>query len=204
MTMTTTASKRRLLGSSNKSESTRIKSKRGLGRSAYSRFANAKAEVLPQREKSAKDPLFFVCNPTMTPSISTRRLEVQLMVDHPKLLSADLASLIGLQADEAWNVGQTYKPSPNTPEQRYRFSRWAIRSTSESLEDLQKSIQDVFLRIKGLEQRFLLLPRDSTVNLTLFSTEIDTVIGASIDREAIRLLAQINASLDISLILSRT
>ena len=47
----------------------------------------------------------------MTATISPRRLEVQLMVDHPELQSAELERLLSLPADEHWDVGQSYRAS---------------------------------------------------------------------------------------------
>ncbi|HMN33916.1 MAG TPA: hypothetical protein PKE36_00675, partial [Chiayiivirga sp.] len=58
-------------------------------------------------------------------------------------------------------------------------------------------------RIQGIEQRFLLLPADTNVSLTLFITETDTVIGMGIEGDAIRLLARINASIEISLVVTQ-
>lgn len=139
----------------------------------------------------------------MASTISSRKLEVQLMVDHPKLQSCELESLLMLPADETWNVGQTYKPSHNSSEQRYQFSRWAIRAVAASLEQLPEAIRELTSRIQGMEQRFLLLPSDTIVSLTLFVTETDTVIGMGIDVEVIRLLARINAGIEISLVVTQ-
>jgi len=125
------------------------------------------------------------------------------MVDHPQLQSAELAKLLTFPADESWDVGQTYKPSPNSPEQRYQFSRWAIRAVGTSLDGLSEAIRELASRIRGVEQRFLLLPSDTTVSLTLFVTETDTVIGMGIDAEAIKLLARINAGLEVSLVVTQ-
>lgn len=140
----------------------------------------------------------------MTATTSPRRLEVQLMVDHPELHSDDLEKLLTLRPDETWNVGQTYKPSPHSSEQRYRFTRWAIRAIGASVDDLPYTVREIANRIQGVEQRFLMLPRDATVSLTLFVTEIDTVIGMGIDPETIKLLARIKAGLEVSLVVTRT
>ncbi len=139
----------------------------------------------------------------MTAATSPRRLEVQLMVDHPQLQSAELARLITLPADETWDVGQPYKPSPTSLEQRYQFSRWAIRAIATSLDGLPEAIRELARRVQGVEQRFLLLPSDTTVSLTLFVTETDTVMGMGIDADAIKLLARINAGLEISLVVTQ-
>jgi hypothetical protein len=77
----------------------------------------------------------------------------------------------------------------NSPEQRYLFSRWAIRAVEASLGGLPDAISELANRIQGVEQRFLLLPTDTTVSLTLFVTEIDTVIGMGIEAEVVKLLA---------------
>jgi len=122
------------------------------------------------------------------------------MVDHPRLQSAELERLLTLPADEYWDVGQSYRPSPNSPEQHYQFSRWALRAVSSSLDELADVIRVLTHRIQGIEQKFHLLPNDSTVSLTLFVTETDTVIGMGIDTEVIKLLAQINAVIEISLV----
>jgi len=47
------------------------------------------------------------------------------------------------------------------------------------------------------------LPADTNVSLTLFITETDTVIGMGIEGDAIRLLARINASIEISLVVTQ-
>jgi len=138
----------------------------------------------------------------MTTTISPRRLEVQLMVDHPQLQSAELEKLLTLPADEHWDVGQSYRPTPNSPEQRYQFSRWALRAVANSLDELADVMQVLTQRIRGIEQKFHLLPSDSTVSLTLFVTETDTVIGMGIDAEAIKLLARINAGIEVSLVVT--
>jgi hypothetical protein len=125
------------------------------------------------------------------------------MVDHPKLPSRELESFLALPADEAWDVGQPYRPSRSLPEQHYQFSRWAIRAVAASLEGLPEAIRELTNRIQGVEQRFLLLPSATTVSLTLFVTETDTVIGMGINAEAIRLLARINAGIEISLVVTQ-
>lgn len=138
----------------------------------------------------------------MTSTTSPRMLEVQLMVDHPQLQSAELAALLALPADETWDIGQAYKPSPNSPEQRYQFSRWAIRAAGSSLDELPGVIRELASRVQGVEQRFRLLPSDTTVSLTLFVTETDTVIGMGLNAETIKLLARINAGLEVSLVVT--
>lgn len=138
----------------------------------------------------------------MTTPTATRKLEVQLMVDHPTLLSSELAKILTLQADECWDVGQSYKPTPTSSQQRYQFSRWALRTVVGCLDELNDAICVMTRRIQSIEQQFHLLPSDSTVSLTLFVTEIDTVIGMGIDAETIKLLARIRAGIEISLVVS--
>jgi hypothetical protein len=138
----------------------------------------------------------------MTVTISPRRLEVQLMVDHPQLRSAELEALLTLPADEHWDVGQSYRPSPSSREQHYQFSRWALSVVANSLDDLVDVMQVLTERIRGIEQKFHLLPKDSTVSLTLFVTETDTVIGMGIDAESMKLLARINANIEVSLVIA--
>lgn len=133
---------------------------------------------------------------------SPRRLEVQLMVDHPRLLSAELARLLNLSADEAWDAGQMYRPAPNASEQPYKFSRWAIRAVAGSLDELPELIRKLAERIRGEEQRFRLLPSDTHVSLTLFVTETDTVIGMGLEADVIKMLARINARLEVSMVVT--
>ncbi|MFN9489636.1 MAG: hypothetical protein ACK59Y_07655 [Betaproteobacteria bacterium] len=125
------------------------------------------------------------------------------MVDHPQLRSVELTNLLTLPADESWDVGQTYRPSPNSPEQRYQFSRWAIRAAGASLDGLTDAIRELANRIQGVEQKFLLLPTGTTVSLTLFVTETDTVIGMGIEAEVVKLLARINAGIEVSLVVTQ-
>lgn len=139
-------------------------------------------------------------NSVMTPTISPRWLEVQLMVDHPQLQSSDLEDLLTLPADEHWDVGQSYFPSPGAPEQCYQFSRWALRVVANSLDELANVMQVLRQRIQGIEKKFHQLPDDSTVSVALFVNEIDTVIGMGIDAETIKLLARIGAGIEISLV----
>ncbi|MDR1463566.1 MAG: DUF4279 domain-containing protein [Azoarcus sp.] len=134
----------------------------------------------------------------MTTSISPRMLEVQLMVDHPQLQSAELEKLLTLPADEHWDVGDVVPGS----KRRYQFSRWALRTVANSLDELSDAIQVLTQRIRGIEQKFDLLPNGSTVGLTLFVTETNTVIGMGIDAEAIKLLARINAGIEVSLVVT--
>lgn len=138
----------------------------------------------------------------MTTAACPRTLEVQLMVDHPQLQSGQLAQILALPADVQWDVGQTYRPTPTSSEQIYRFSRWSIRATANSLDQLADTIQELAHRIRGIEGNFRKLPSDSTVSLTLFVTETDTVIGMGIDAPAISLLARINAGLEVSLVVT--
>jgi len=68
----------------------------------------------------------------MTTKASLRKLEIQLAVEHPQLQSAELEKLLTLPADKHWDVGQSYRPSSRSSEQRYQFSRWAIREVANS------------------------------------------------------------------------
>ncbi len=120
------------------------------------------------------------------------------MVDHPTLLSADLERLLKLSPDEYWDVGQVV---PRWSERCYQFSRWALREHAGSLDELAEVVQVLAHRIQGIEQNFHLLPKDSTVSLTLFVTETDTVIGMGINAEVIKLLARIEAGVEISLVI---
>lgn len=124
------------------------------------------------------------------------------MVDHPQLRSAELANLLTLAADEHWDVGQSYRPSRSSPEQHYQFSRWALREAANSLDELADAIRALTKRIQGIEEKFQLLPSDSTVSLTLFVTETDTVIGMGIDAAVIKLLARINGGIEVSLVVT--
>ncbi len=73
---------------------------------------------------------------------------------------------------------------------------------ANSLDDLADAVQTLLQRIRGIEERFHLLPSDSTVGLTLFITEIDAVIGMGIDNETIKVLARINAGIEVSLVVT--
>lgn len=134
---------------------------------------------------------------------SPRKLEVQLMVDHPHISSSELAKLLTLPPDEHWDVGQRYRPTPDSSEQRYQFSRWALRETASSLDELATAIRALTHRIYGIEPKFHSLPSDSTVSLTLFVTETDTVIGMGIDQKTIGLLARIKAGIEVSLVVEQ-
>lgn len=138
----------------------------------------------------------------MTTMTAARKLEVQLIVDHPTLLSSELARILTLPADEHWDAGQSYKPTPTSPQQRYQFSRWALRTVVGCLDELPDAIRVMTSRIQGIEQQFRLLPGDSTVSLTLFATEMDTVIGMGIDAETVNLLARIRAGIEVSLVVT--
>ena len=138
----------------------------------------------------------------MTTLTTERKLEVYLIVDHPILSSSELSRILTLPADECWDVGQKYKPAPTSSQQHYQFSRWALRSVADSLNDLPRAINVLTSRIRGIEQKFLLLPSDSTISLTLFATEIDTVIGMGIDVETVNLLARIHACIEVSLVVT--
>lgn len=138
----------------------------------------------------------------MTITASSRNLEVQITVDHPQLRSSELAKILTLSADESWDVGQSYKPSPNSPKRNYQFSRWAIRATGSSLDSLSDVISELINRLRGIEQKFIFLPNDTVVSLTCFVTDFNTVIGMGIDREIINLLAKINAGIEISLVVT--
>lgn len=137
-------------------------------------------------------------------TIAPRKFEVQLMVDHHQLKSADLEKLLMMASDECWDVGQSYIPSPGASEQRYRFSRWALRSEGNSIDDMADVMQILTQRISLIERNFHLLPKDSKVSLTLFVTETDTVIGMGLSAEVIKLLARINAGIEVSLIITGT
>ena len=138
----------------------------------------------------------------MTSTVPLRRLEAQIMVDHPVLLSEDLENLLALPPDERWDVGQSYRTSPNSPELRYRFSRWAIGVATDSIANLTDAIGVLTKRIQGMEDNFRMLPSGSIVSLTLFVTEPDSVIGFGMEAEAVRLLARINAGIEVSLVVA--
>lgn len=123
------------------------------------------------------------------------------MVDHPQLMSDELESLLMMPADERWNVGQRYKPSPSSIEQIYKFSRWSIYETALSLDEMDNSVRLLTDRIQSIEKNFNLLPETSTVSLTLFITDSETVLGIGIDPRTVNLLARIKAGLEISLII---
>jgi hypothetical protein len=140
----------------------------------------------------------------MTTTTSKRYLEVQLMVDHPRLQSAELEKLLTLPPDKHWDVGQRYKPWPSAGEQCYQFSRWALRELANSLDDLPETIAKLTQRILPIEEKFHLLPDDTNVALTLFVTETNTVFGIGIAPETIQLLARINAGIEMSLVVAPT
>lgn len=139
----------------------------------------------------------------MTSIDQPRRLEVQIIVDHSSLSVAELENLLALSADESWEVGQPYRPSPSAREQQYQFSRWAIREITSSLDELPKAIYSLTNRIRSIEERFILLPSDARVSLTLFVNETDTVIGMGIEAETIKLLAKLNADFEMSMLIKR-
>lgn len=136
----------------------------------------------------------------MTTAASSRKLEVQLMVDHPRLRSKELENILKLAPDEHWDYGQRYRPTPSSSEQRYQFSRWALRTKAASPDELDGAIRTLAQRIERIEGQFGLLPGDATVTLTLFVTETNTVIGMGIDADVIKLLARINAGVEVSLV----
>lgn len=131
-------------------------------------------------------------------------LEVQLMVDSTCALAADLTKIITLPADVFWDSKDSYRPSPNAAVQQYRFSRWAIRETALSLNELPATARLLMSRIQGLESNFLLLPVDSVVSLTIFVTESASVIGMGLDAVLLKSLARLNAGIEISLIFRTT
>jgi hypothetical protein len=139
----------------------------------------------------------------MSSTPSPRRLEAQLMVDHPQLPSAHLASVLSLPADEGWDVGQSYRPSRSAPEQQYQFSRWALRETVTSLDELSVALAALAQRVQAIEHTFQHLPAGTTVSLTLFVTETDTVMGMGIAADVVALLARIRAGIEISLVVMR-
>jgi hypothetical protein len=138
----------------------------------------------------------------MTRTSSRRRLEAQLTVDHPLLPLAHLASILALPADEGWDVGQIYRPSRRSPEQRYQFSRWALRELAASLDELPAALEALIRRVQPLEHAFHRLPAGTTVSMTLFVTETHTVVGMGISADTISLLARIRAGIEISLVLT--
>lgn len=140
----------------------------------------------------------------MSSSNQSRMLEVQIIVDHSNLLVAELESLLTLSADESWEVGQYYKPAPSASEQQRKFSRWAIREITSSLDDLPKAINSLTNRISAMEEKFLLLPSDARVSLTLFVNETNTVIGMGLEAETIKLLAKLNADFEMSLLIKNS
>lgn len=135
-------------------------------------------------------------------SISSRRkVEAQLIVDHPKLLSKDIEEILQMSKDVGWNVGERYKPSKNAEHQLYMFSRWAIQETGDSLDFLMETIEKIVIRLKVIESRFALLPENTRVSLTIFANDTNTVIGIGIDPSVIKLLSKINADFEVSLVL---
>jgi hypothetical protein len=134
---------------------------------------------------------------------SLRKLEVQLSVDHDKLSAVELSELLGELPDQSWNVGQRYNPGGNAVEQKYRFSRWAISVIASSLDDLDNAILELTARVERIERKFGMLPNDARVNLTLFITETNTVIGMGIDNRFVALLGRIGAGFEVSLLFAQ-
>jgi hypothetical protein len=131
---------------------------------------------------------------------SHRKIEAQLIVDHPKLLSKDLEEILQMSKDVGWSVGEHYKPSKSAEQQRYMFSRWAILETGDSLDFLTETLEKIVLRLRVIESRFCLLPKNTRVSLTIFANDTNTVIGFGIDPSTIKLLSKINADFEVSLV----
>ena len=129
-----------------------------------------------------------------------RSLEVQLMVDHAQLTSAEITRVLTIPGDVKWDAGESYKPSATSNEQKYQFSRWALREVAGSLNELPDAIRRIRERSQAIEKKFADLPIGTTVSLTLFITETDTVMAMGIDSAMIGFLARINAGLEMSLV----
>jgi hypothetical protein len=131
-----------------------------------------------------------------------RHLIVQLVVDHPNLSTHELEKILALKADEIWQVGDRYKPSPNANEQQYKFTRWALTEKAASLDELTEATRKIKDRLENYSGNFSFLPSDSRIALTLFIDETDSVIGTGFDTETIQFLAKLNAEIDISMLVS--
>lgn len=132
---------------------------------------------------------------------ASRKIEVQLIVDHPNLSSNAIEDILQLPSDISWNEGEYYKPSKNATDQRYLFSRWAIQEAGASLEFLAETIENILVRISAIEDRFAFLPENSRISLTVFANETNTVIGLGLEPKVIKLLSKINSDFEFSLIL---
>jgi hypothetical protein len=132
-----------------------------------------------------------------------RKLVLQLVVDHPDLSPAELEGILLIRPDECWSRGENYKPSPHAKERQYQFSRWALREIAPSLDDLPETVRVLLNRVEECSGKFLNLPDDSRVALTLFVDETQTVIGTGFDWDVIQFLAKIRAEIDVSLVVHR-
>ena len=130
-----------------------------------------------------------------------KMLEIQFMVDHPSLSKTELQSLLGGDPDEAWEVGATYRPSVNAGEQRYQFSRWAIKETAPSVDDLQAALTRIIRRIEPLEKSVQDLPSEARKCLAIFLNETDTVLGFGVGLEVVECLSRVGACVEVSLVI---
>jgi hypothetical protein len=131
-----------------------------------------------------------------------RFLAVEVSVDHGTMSSMELERILGQSPDERWEAGEPFRHGSvnRRPEQRYRFSRWAVVERGASIYSLDEVVANLIKRISPIESRFAELPRDATVALTLFVTEINTVLGFGIDSDTVRFIAAIGASIEVSLV----
>jgi hypothetical protein len=131
-----------------------------------------------------------------------RFLAAEVSVDHVTMSSMEIERILGLSPDERWDAGETFRHGSTNrrPEQRYRFSRWAVTERAASIAYLDEAVANLIKRIRPIQSRFEELPRDSSVALTLYVTEINTVLSFGFDSETVRFMAAIEASIEISLV----
>lgn len=134
----------------------------------------------------------------MHPIQQALELSVFLAVESDDHSSADLDTLIGLDGDERWDRGSTYKVGGK--EKSNKFSRWAIAEYAAEGEFHDLLVERLVKRARPFEQRFRQLPKGVRLVFSVYRTGTDTVFGFGLAVPQLQFLASIGAEVDLSFV----
>jgi hypothetical protein len=132
-----------------------------------------------------------------------RLLEVSLSVDCIELSSIEIKTILDIEPDKQWNVGDAFQLTSNSPVYQRQFSRWSVSASADSADDLNEITLLLLSRVKNKQQNFLKLPLKTQILLTFFITEIDSVFSIGIDKSIVDFLGSISCGVEFSFVLNQ-
>jgi len=134
----------------------------------------------------------------MSDRSTERKFEVYVVADSEIHTRAELAAMLPMAPDEAWEKGESFTSGGR---ERYRkFSRWAVIQRDGDIEDWRATVERLISRLRPIEAAFRKLPPGVYVGMMMFVTEDNGVFGFGLDRRQVEFIASIGAELDMSFV----